>query len=193
MANLRAIVKCPYDGSDYSATDGQAKYTCPKCRNVISIAWANDPRAEEIKQELENMSRQLQANSAAGLPHDSFHRLESLVQSFVSMRPVTEIEIMLERQFYVPYHLSRDLSVVDTESSILVGISSLFFGLFVQEWLNKGNFIGTVIPLFLATIVFMGLTVYFFLRGCFEIANLRRRLTICATEIGAILDLTNSL
>ena len=31
------------------------------------------------------------------------------------------------------------------------------------------------------------------LRGCFEIANLRRRLTICATEIGAILDLTNSL
>ncbi len=152
--------------TSHVVAEGSPQYICPKCGRTNYIVWAATTRYSELQIRYAKLATDLEAMKNAA---DASAQQEALEQVSQQVKLIseqinfaTQIELKLERQFYVPHNLSRNLSVAEYEFSAITACGSLFLGLFVQEWINQAALNGTAIALLIATLALGGIAVYCF-------------------------------
>jgi hypothetical protein len=159
-------IECSFCKIGHGVVEGNSNYKCPHCGRTNHIVWAASIRYDKLKESYDLLAADVEKlKNASGLSSQQ-EKFDQLIRQVNAMSEqvslATQIELKLERQHYVPLNLSRNLSIADNELSAALACSTLFLGLFVQEWMGQADFSAVVIALLIATLTLSGITIYCF-------------------------------
>ena len=132
---------------DVDSQDG--RFRCPNCQQINAIAVPqieNQRKIESQRKQIKELEERLKKSTATSYPQS----------------PPVRVSFQTVDIDFVPLQEVENIQHASAEFNIATSLSSLFFGLFVQEVIQSGLESPITVLLFLITVIMTGASGYFY-------------------------------